>query len=150
VDWCWWALNPTHGQSSTPGTSQIQYNWGAPEPYGLLTPDWRSVGYPAVVSMLRALMQPRSGPASPAPGQRTVPRPSINPGQPIDAYSDTQLLRLAQWIRSDDLMRTQDELLQEMMHELGFQRRGKNVVRRLTTAIDRSAPNVPGVWRLSL
>ena len=44
VDWCWWALNPTHGQSCTPGTSQIQYNWGAPEPYGLLTLDWSEWG----------------------------------------------------------------------------------------------------------
>ena len=33
---------------------------------------------------------------------------------------------------------TQDELLQEMMRELGFQRRGKNVVTRLTAAIIRS------------
>jgi hypothetical protein len=47
--------------------------------------------------------------------------------------------QLARWIRSDDALRTQDELLQEMMRELGFQRRGKNVVTRLTTAIIRSA-----------
>ncbi len=62
VDWCWWALNPTHGQSSTPGTSHIQYQWGAAEPYGLLTLDWTDVGYPAVVTMLQAMMQPRTGP----------------------------------------------------------------------------------------
>jgi hypothetical protein len=31
-----------------------------------------------------------------------------------------------------------------MMRELGFQRRGKNVVARLTAAITRSAPNPPG------
>jgi hypothetical protein len=62
VDWCWWALNPTHGQSCTPGSTQIQYYWGQPEPYGLLTLDWTSVGYPAVVTMLQALMQPRTGP----------------------------------------------------------------------------------------
>jgi hypothetical protein len=29
---------------------------------GLLTPDWSSVRYPAVVSMLQAIMQPRTGP----------------------------------------------------------------------------------------
>jgi aryl-phospho-beta-D-glucosidase BglC (GH1 family) len=62
VDWCWWALNPTHGQSCTPGTGHIQYNWGAPEPYGLLTLDWSDVGYPAAVSMLQALMPPSTGP----------------------------------------------------------------------------------------
>ena len=32
VDWCWWALNSTHGQ------------------------------YPAVITMLQVLMQPRTGP----------------------------------------------------------------------------------------
>jgi endoglucanase len=62
VDWCWWALNSTHGQSCTPGTNTIQYYWGAPEPYGLLTLDWTQIGYPAVLSMLQALMQPHSGP----------------------------------------------------------------------------------------
>jgi hypothetical protein len=62
VDWCWWAVNPTHGQSSTPGTSHIQYHWGDPEPYGLLTPDWSSVRYPAVMTMLQAMMQLHTGP----------------------------------------------------------------------------------------
>ena len=86
----------------------------------------------------------RTTPAPPTPGQRIGPRPWITRGQPIDAYSDAELLRLAQWIRSDDVLRTEDELLQEMMRELGFQRRGKNVVARLTTAITRSAPSSPG------
>ena len=86
----------------------------------------------------------RTTPASATPGHRVGPRPWISRGQPIDAYSDTELLRLAQWIRSDDVLRTEDELLQEMMHELGFQRRGKNVVARVTTAITRSAPNASG------
>jgi very-short-patch-repair endonuclease len=86
----------------------------------------------------------RTTPAPPAPGQRMGPRPWIIRGQPIEAYSDTELLRLAQWIRSDDILRTEDELLQEMMHELGFQRRGKNVVARLTAAITQSAANAPG------
>jgi endoglucanase len=62
ADWCWWALNPTHGRSSRPGTSQVEYRWGAPEPYGLLTEDWSAVGYPDVVTMLEAVMQPRTGP----------------------------------------------------------------------------------------
>jgi aryl-phospho-beta-D-glucosidase BglC (GH1 family) len=62
IDWSWWALNPVHGQSCAPGTSQIKYYWGQPEPYGLLTLDWTDVAYPAVVSMLQALMQPRTGP----------------------------------------------------------------------------------------
>ena len=76
--------------------------------------------------------------------QRTGPRPWIISGQPIDAYTDAELIRLAQWIRSDDALRTEDELLQEMMQELGFQRRGKNVVARLTAAIAWSAPGTHG------
>ena len=86
----------------------------------------------------------RTTPAPPALGQRIGPRPWITPGQPIEAYSDAELLKLAQWIRSDDILRTQDELLQEMMRELGFQRRGKNVVARLTAAITQSAASAPG------
>jgi hypothetical protein len=65
-------------------------------------------------------------------------------GLNIDAYSDAELVRLAHWIRTDDLLRTEDELLQEMMRELGFQRRGKNVVAKLTAAIALSAPGSPG------
>jgi very-short-patch-repair endonuclease len=86
----------------------------------------------------------RTAHAPPAPAQRIGPRPWITRGQPIEAYSDAELLKLAQWIRSDDILRTEDELLQEMVRELGFQRRGKNVVARLTAAITRSAANAPG------
>jgi very-short-patch-repair endonuclease len=86
----------------------------------------------------------RTAPAPSAPGQQIGPRPWITRGQPIETYSDAELFRLAQWIRSDDVLRTEDELLQEMMRELGFQRRGRNVVARLTTAITQSGPNAPG------
>ncbi|WP_187366492.1 AAA domain-containing protein [Trebonia kvetii] len=72
---------------------------------------------------------------TPAPRQHQGPRPPVLSGQPIDAYSDAELLSLARWITTDDALRTEDELLQEMMRELGFKRRGKNVVARLTTAI---------------
>ena len=74
------------------------------------------------------------------PAHRSSSRPWIIPGQAIDAYSDTQLLQLAQWIRSDDILRTEDELLQEMMRELGFQRRGKNVV---ATPRPLNTPHMP-------
>jgi endoglucanase len=62
VDWCWWALNPTHGNSHNPGTSTMKYTWGQPEPYGLLTSDWANAAYPSVISMLQAMMWPRTGP----------------------------------------------------------------------------------------
>ena len=56
ADWCWWALNPTHGQSSAPGTSHVLNQQGSAESFGLLTADWSGMGYPALVSMLKALM----------------------------------------------------------------------------------------------
>jgi endoglucanase len=62
LDWCWWALNPTHGQSSSPGTNQILNQQGAAESFGLLTPDWSGVGFPAVLAMLKALVPPSTGP----------------------------------------------------------------------------------------
>jgi hypothetical protein len=79
-----------------------------------------------------------------APGQRISARPPIIGGQPIAAYSDAELVNLARWITTDNVLRTEDELLQEMMRELGFQRRGKNVVSRLATAIAQSATSPPG------
>jgi very-short-patch-repair endonuclease len=99
---------------------------------GIVPPGHLPTAYQAAVSR-----------ATPAAGQRTGPRPWIIPGQLIDAYSTTELIELARWIRSDDALRTEDELLREMMRELGFQKRGKNIVARLTAAIVRSAPGTP-------
>ena len=62
VDWCWWALNPTHGQSSAPGTNQVLNQQGSAESFGLLKPDWSDVGYPAVMTMLKAIVPARTGP----------------------------------------------------------------------------------------
>jgi len=75
-----------------------------------------------------------------APMRNVLLDPHLVPGQPIGAYSDRQLERLARWIRSDEVLRTQDELLDAMMWELGFQRRGKNVVNRLNQAINSTKP----------
>ena len=67
VDWCWWALNPAHGKATTPATGRLQYDWGDREPYGLLTSDWRAAGNPVVLTILKELTRPRTGPGvSPA------------------------------------------------------------------------------------
>ena len=75
VDWCWWALNPTHGTSITPPTGPVKYNWGDPEPYGLLTSNWTAAGSPALMKMLQSMTQPRTGPGiggqGPAPAGAT-------------------------------------------------------------------------------
>jgi endoglucanase len=67
LDWCWWALNPTHGQSTVPGAipaEAVRAKQGANEPFGLLTQDWSAVGFPAVMGMLKAIMPPQQGPGT--------------------------------------------------------------------------------------
>jgi very-short-patch-repair endonuclease len=70
------------------------------------------------------------------------PRPALPRGLDIDAYSARQLDDLCRWITSDTLLRTDDELLEDMMTELGFTRRGKNIVAAITASIERTRPTV--------
>jgi very-short-patch-repair endonuclease len=79
---------------------------------------------------------PQTGqPRAPASTTRNGVRPTVIRGQPVHAYSDSELIRVLRWVESDDHLRTEGELLEEMMRELGFQRRGRNVVARLTAVI---------------
>jgi hypothetical protein len=88
-----------------------------------------------------AVVAPAAAPAAVPPSAEPDPArdgalyPFLYPGQDINAYSDAELAQLARWIRSDGILRTEDEMLTEMMRELGFQRRGKNVVAKLRAAI---------------
>jgi very-short-patch-repair endonuclease len=62
-------------------------------------------------------------------------RPPVRRGKPITDYTYFELESLARWIMSDTLLRTEDEMLEEMMLELGFRRRGARIVSTLTHAI---------------
>lgn len=64
------------------------------------------------------------------------PRPDISPGLPITAYSMSALAALANWIMSDTLLRTDEELLRELRTELGFKRSGSRIDLALMEAID--------------
>jgi very-short-patch-repair endonuclease len=78
-------------------------------------------------------------PTSPSDNGGTVrrrgPRPIWVSGEGIDSYSHAELVALIQWIESDTLLRTEDELLAEAMRQLGFQKRGSRIVVALTDAI---------------
>lgn len=74
-------------------------------------------------------------PESPIPSRG--PRPAVPRGLPIRQYRQQQLDELCRWILSDTLLRTDEELLQEMMNELGFQRRGKLIVEAISASIAR-------------
>jgi endoglucanase len=62
ADWCWWPLNPTQPRGTVPVTGQHRSGWGDPEPWGLLTRDWRGVANPPVLDILKAMIPPRTGP----------------------------------------------------------------------------------------
>ena len=53
----------------------------------------------------------------------------------ITDYSHWQLVALARYIKSDTLLRTDDDLIGEMMSELGFKRSGKRIADALKVAI---------------
>jgi hypothetical protein len=51
-----------------------------------------------------------------------------------------QLVAMVRWIESDTLLRTEEELLAELMTELGFRKRGSRIVEVLTAAIRAADP----------
>jgi hypothetical protein len=94
-----------------------------------------AVQQPRVISADEA--SPDDGSQAPR-AQRIGSRPFVLAGKPIHAYTDSELVALVRWIESDDLLRTEDELVDEMMRELGFRRHGKNVVATIAAAIARA------------
>jgi very-short-patch-repair endonuclease/ribosomal protein S27E len=54
----------------------------------------------------------------------------------VDEYSSAELAELTRWIESDELLRTKDQLIAEVMRELGFRRRGKNILAAIDRAIE--------------
>jgi hypothetical protein len=77
-----------------------------------------------------------SASAAAAPVRRGSPPPVLR-GLPIDEYDDATLRRLLRWIRSDGRLRTDDELLEAMMEELGLDRHGRRIDARLRAVIER-------------
>ena len=70
----------------------------------------------------------RNGPRPPIPRKGTLGY------QNITDYNPAQLAELVRWITSDTLLRTNEDLIREVMGELGFQRTGK----RIRAAIDKA------------
>ena len=70
----------------------------------------------------------------PAPAARKGPRP-VEQGFQIRQYHPHELVELIRWIKSDGLLRTDQELLGIAVKELGFYKKGKLIVEALTKAI---------------
>ena len=67
-------------------------------------------------------------PATPArPVPQRGPYPGVPAGYPITEYSERELVAVVRWLCSDTLLRTDDELFDEFMAELGFRRRGSRI-----------------------
>ena len=64
-----------------------------------------------------------------------VPRKGTRGYNSITDYQHSQLVSLVRWIKSDTLLRTDDDLIQEVMTELGFKRSGKRIKDVLSRAI---------------
>lgn len=65
-------------------------------------------------------------------------RPPVRPGLRIDEYDDRELVMMALWVESDERLRTEDEVVHEVMRSLGFVRHGRVIVERLTRATRRA------------
>ena len=84
---------------------------------------------------------PRSNSKVPStPSTQRGPHPKIPLRGTLGHYSITdydhqQLVALARWIESDTLLRTDEDLIREMMRELGFKRSGRRITEGLKTAI---------------
>ena len=55
----------------------------------------------------------------------------------IDEYSDHDLDVTTDWVMSDGLPRTSQELFNEVKEALGFQRNGRKIVERIEAAVGR-------------
>jgi hypothetical protein len=75
------------------------------------------------------------------------PRPSIPVRTTINHYSAAELTQVLRWVASDGKLRTDDELVDEMVAALGFSRRGTRIERALQSAIARWRPEGRG-WRV--
>lgn len=66
---------------------------------------------------------------------RAGPRPHLASGKPIEKHALVSLVRLARWIDSGDAIFSEDEMLREMMTELGYRRMGNKIESKLRQAI---------------
>ena len=64
-------------------------------------------------------------------------RPNVPKRSKIDDYTQAELIALIRWILSDGCLRTDEEILREMVLELGFKRRGARIDKAVQAAIKR-------------
>lgn len=83
-----------------------------------------------------AVVTTKDAQSMPAPSRG--PRPNIGSRATITDYTEEELVALVKWIQSDGRLRTDDEVAEEMVQELGFRRRGPRIMSAIRKAIARA------------
>jgi very-short-patch-repair endonuclease len=73
---------------------------------------------------------------SPATVQNRTRRPPIARSDSILGFSESELVALIEWIGSDGTLRTDEEIMNELIPELGLKRRGSRIEATIKAAID--------------
>ncbi|MFN6203840.1 MAG: hypothetical protein ACK496_15390, partial [Acidobacteriota bacterium] len=63
------------------------------------------------------------------------PKPPVPDRDNIDYYTDDELRKLALWVKSDGLLRTNDEMIREIFKLLPFTRMGTRIKARLENTV---------------
>jgi very-short-patch-repair endonuclease len=104
-----------------------------------LVEEWKTAVHDAdripVAAKQQAPAQDASEKPKPARGGT---RPAVTAGMRITEYSDTDLTAIARWILSDGFQLDRDTRIAQVMAELGFRKRGRVIVDRLTHALERA------------
>jgi very-short-patch-repair endonuclease len=77
-------------------------------------------------------------PAAPQRQAQRKPRPPVPEREKIADYSQQELVALICWIRSDGRLRTDEEIIDEMVDELGFGRRGARIEEAIRKALEQA------------
>jgi hypothetical protein len=80
-------------------------------------------------------LRPQRIPVADSVPARRLPRPRVAQGLPISQHTHQALVAMARWLDSDGLLRDEDEMIDLMMVELGYRRRGSKIVEGLRAAV---------------
>jgi hypothetical protein len=64
-------------------------------------------------------------------------RPDISRRDTITEYSEWELMAMIDWIESDGRLRSDEEIIDELLPEFGFHRRGARIEGVLKSALDK-------------
>ena len=63
------------------------------------------------------------------------PAPRVPIGLSINNYSQRQLRAVVKWVKSDGRLRTEDEMIRDVMQALGFRKKGSRIVAAIRAAM---------------